>query len=335
MSKLVRRRWETDPRFRPTPRDRASCDYEAYVPDPLVGRPSGSTATWRPMSPTPRRPIARFDATAVGPRRHRGARSAAAAGRVRRLVQDRGSRGRWPPPAAGRGRTGRRNRIDVTATEVLGNIDAMTWALGASASGDASRSTISSKCTGGCSHGTRLRATADGSATSRTGSAAAASTRARRRSCRRPPITSRSCSATSASSATTTTLPAVVQAAIAHAQFETIHPFVDGNGRIGRALIHLVLRRRGLAPRVLPPISLVLATWSQDYVDGLTATRYRRQADSTQRTTASNRWIGLFATACRRAVEDAETFEERVAALQARLANRARTPSARGPQPTC
>lgn len=35
-------------------------------------------------------------------------------------------------------------------------------------------------------------------------------------------------------------LPAVVQAALAHAQFETIHPFVDGNGRAGRALIHLI-----------------------------------------------------------------------------------------------
>jgi fido (protein-threonine AMPylation protein) len=42
-------------------------------------------------------------------------------------------------------------------------------------------------------------------------------------------------------------LPAVAQAAIAHAQFETIHPFVDGNGRTGRAIIHLVLRRRGPA----------------------------------------------------------------------------------------
>ena len=45
-------------------------------------------------------------------------------------------------------------------------------------------------------------------------------------------------------------LPALAQAAIAHAQFETIHPFVDGNGRAGRVLIHLALRRRGIAPRL-------------------------------------------------------------------------------------
>src|SRR5437879_7913220 len=41
-------------------------------------------------------------------------------------------------------------------------------------------------------------------------------------------------------------LPPLVQAAIAHAQFETIHPFDDGNGRTGRALVQIILRRRGL-----------------------------------------------------------------------------------------
>jgi Fic family protein len=70
-------------------------------------------------------------------------------------------------------------------------------------------------------------------------------------------------------------LPAVAQAAIAHAQFETIHPFIDGNGRTGRALIQIVLKRRGLVTSALPPVSLVLATRSDDYVEGLTATRYR------------------------------------------------------------
>ncbi|MEB3197852.1 MAG: Fic family protein [Candidatus Sericytochromatia bacterium] len=68
-------------------------------------------------------------------------------------------------------------------------------------------------------------------------------------------------------------LPAIVQAAVAHAQFETIHPFADGNGRVGRALIHTVLRRRGLTPHFVPPVSLVLATNATRYVEGLTAFR--------------------------------------------------------------
>ncbi len=112
-------------------------------------------------------------------------------------------------------------------------------------------------------------------------------------------------------------LPAVAQAAIAHAQFETIHPFVDGNGRTGRALIHVVLRRRGLAPRVLPPVSLVLATWSADYVGGLTATRYCGPETSRAAHDGLDQWIALFAAATRRAVSDAERYEERVAELQA------------------
>ena len=82
-------------------------------------------------------------------------------------------------------------------------------------------------------------------------------------------------------------LSATLQAAVAHAQFETIHPFGDGNGRTGRALIHAILRRRGLAPRFVPPVSLVLAADSDDYVAGLTAFREGRLAD----------WLELFARA--------------------------------------
>ncbi len=53
-------------------------------------------------------------------------------------------------------------------------------------------------------------------------------------------------------------LPILAQAAIAHAQFESIHPFTDGNGRIGRALISAILRRRGLTRRVTVPLASVM-----------------------------------------------------------------------------
>jgi Fic family protein len=69
-------------------------------------------------------------------------------------------------------------------------------------------------------------------------------------------------------------LPVAMQAAIAHAQFETIHPFIDGNGRVGRALIHVILRRRGLAGSVVPPVSLVLATRAKEYIGGLEEYRF-------------------------------------------------------------
>ena len=121
-------------------------------------------------------------------------------------------------------------------------------------------------------------------------------------------------------------LPALAQAAIAHAQFETIHPFVDGNGRAGRVLIHLVLRRRGIATHFLPPVSLVLAAWADDYVAGLTATRYVGEPDSEAAHIGANRWIALFASACRRAVADAAWFEERVRQLQETWRQRAGNP---------
>jgi len=108
----------------------------------------------------------------------------------------------------------------------------------------------------------------------------------------------------------------LVQAAIAHAQFETIHPFADGNGRTGRALIHVVLRRRGLAPRFVPPVSLILATWATDYVQGLTLFRHLSPPDSTQRSRAAHTWLRTFATATRRACSDAIRFASDIKALE-------------------
>lgn len=68
----------------------------------------------------------------------------------------------------------------------------------------------------------------------------------------------------------------VAQAAIAHAQFESIHPFTDGNGRIGRALIGAVFRRRGLTTSVTPPVATVLVADRARYFAHLE--RYRTGA---------------------------------------------------------
>lgn len=63
----------------------------------------------------------------------------------------------------------------------------------------------------------------------------------------------------------------MIQAAVAHAQFETIHPFTDGNGRTGRALLHALLQRRGLTTRATVPISAGLLADTGAYFQALTA----------------------------------------------------------------
>ena len=111
-------------------------------------------------------------------------------------------------------------------------------------------------------------------------------------------------------------LPAVAQAAIGHAQFETIRPFIDGNGRTERILIHLMLRRRGVATRVSPQISHILATWARAYVSGLTATRYIGDCPSVEAREGINIWVGRFAAACSRSVIDAMEFEARAQKIE-------------------
>ena len=64
-------------------------------------------------------------------------------------------------------------------------------------------------------------------------------------------------------------IQALVHVALVHAQFETIHPFPDGNGRTGRAIIHSLLRRRGITRNVTVPISAGLLVDVDAYFESL------------------------------------------------------------------
>lgn len=68
-------------------------------------------------------------------------------------------------------------------------------------------------------------------------------------------------------------LPPLALGAIGHAQFETIHPFGDGNGRTGRALLHSVLLHTGAITKVTVPISAGLLALRDEYFAALTAYR--------------------------------------------------------------
>lgn len=109
-------------------------------------------------------------------------------------------------------------------------------------------------------------------------------------------------------------LPPLAQAAFAHAQFETIHPFADGNGRTGRALVQVILRRRRIAPDYVPPISVVLAADKSLYIAGLVAFRESREND----------WLETFAVAAARAAQLAADYLVQVQHLQAEWRERLR-----------
>jgi Fic family protein len=70
-----------------------------------------------------------------------------------------------------------------------------------------------------------------------------------------------------------TSLPVLIQCGLAHAQFETIHPFLDGNGRVGRLLITFLLCERKVLHRPLLYLSLFLKVHRSEYYDRLMAVR--------------------------------------------------------------
>ena len=316
MSRVIRRHWpgNTDA---PSRQGRASCDYEAYGPDLLSGRHytlDGNVAADVADAETA---LARLNAQAsaladtealarlllraesIASSRIEGLEIGA-----RRLLRAEAAKELGEPTR------------DVTATEVLSNIDAMSAAISEIRPGDpisvTTLLTFHQRLLGNtrqAKYAGRLREKQNWIGGSDYNPCSAAFVPP-------PPELVPELMADLCEFCTSDTLPAVAQAAVAHAQFETIHPFADGNGRTGRALIQLVLRRRGLATSILPPISLVLATWAKDYVDGLTATRYRGPATGKDAREGLNLWVGRFTGACRRAVRDAASFEERITQIQ-------------------
>ncbi len=319
MARVIKRRWLSELTPGLPRRDRRGCEYEAYVPDRLMDRPfalHGDTAADVSDAETA---VARFD---VGSKAFRNAEvmarlllraEAVASSRIEGLEV--GGR-RLLKAEAARSIGGETEAGDVTALEVLNNIEAMRWAVDTLSVSESitvdGLLSIHQRLLGGTRHDEyagRIRTSQNWIGGSDYNPCSAAFV---------PPpeddvegLLEDLCAFCNADA-----LPAVAQAALAHAQFETIHPFADGNGRTGRVLIHVILRRRGLAATVLPPVSLVLATWAKDYVAGLTATRYSGAATSRAAQDGVNRWIGLFASAMRRAVGDAEAYEARVAEIQ-------------------
>ena len=317
MSELVKLQWSPIPNSGLPRSAHRGCDYEAYVPDLLAGRTfslDGKTAAdvadaERAVQRLNREARGLADSEAIARLLLRA--EAVASSRIeglevgsRRLLKAQLAGGLGDDPS------------DITATEILNNIEAMRWAVEPLTTTEAITvdhlRSIHERLLAGThldEHGGRLREEQNwiGGNSYNPCSAAFVPPPFERV----PALLDDLCAFCNDDA-----LPAIAQAAIAHAQFETIHPFIDGNGRTGRALIHVILRRRGLAPVVVPPVSLMLATWSQDYINGLTATRYRGEADSREAGDGLNAWIALFAAATTRAVTDAESYEQRVAEIQ-------------------
>lgn len=109
--------------------------------------------------------------------------------------------------------------------------------------------------------------------------------------------------------------PPLVHAAMVHAQFETIHPFADGNGRTGRAVIQLMLRRRGLTTSALPLSTSLVFQHARFYIGALNGARVVCAADDPQRSDALVEWVMLLADAVQTAARYAAEIACEVAAI--------------------
>jgi Fic family protein len=107
-------------------------------------------------------------------------------------------------------------------------------------------------------------------------------------------------------------LPLLVQLAIAHYQFEVIHPFLDGNGRIGRLLIPLMLVLRDALPQPLLYLSAYFEQYRSEYYDHLLFTSQKGDLMP---------WLEFFLRGVRRQARDSEERTVRLVELQHQLRN--------------
>ncbi len=114
--------------------------------------------------------------------------------------------------------------------------------------------------------------------------------------------------------------PVLITAALAHAQFETIHPFLDGNGRVGRLLITLLLYERGVLARPLLYLSLYLKSNQTEYYDRLQAVREKGDWEA---------WVRFFLEGVRSSADESTETTRQVLTLReddrARLAGEGRS----------
>ncbi|MDQ1075302.1 MULTISPECIES: Fic family protein [Microbacterium] len=104
-------------------------------------------------------------------------------------------------------------------------------------------------------------------------------------------------------------LPALVQAGLMHYQFETIHPFLDGNGRIGRLLINLLLMERKRLPLPLLYLSNYFETHREEYYERLQAVREKADIEG---------WLTFFLEAVRAQADDAVDRSRRLISIRER-----------------
>lgn len=108
----------------------------------------------------------------------------------------------------------------------------------------------------------------------------------------------------------------ILDAGLIHAQFEAIHPFEDGNGRVGRALVHGFLNRAGVMTGGIIPLSTAIKEDVDTYIRALTTYRHAVEdpTESAIRPALLSEYLSIFVGFLDRAVDIAEKF--RAAAVE-------------------